>query len=617
MKLNFKQISYYTLLQCLVLLTFSCGSGVKKEEQSTIQDKPNVLLIVVDDQGYGDVGRLGNKEIKTPNIDNLYDVSARFTQYHVAPTCAPTRAALMTGHHPNRTGVWHTVNGRSLILERETTVAQIFKDNGYATGIFGKWHLGDNYPFRPQDKGFEEVLVHDGGGIEQTMDYWDNDYFDDTYKHNGKLEKFKGFCTDVWFENAKNYMAENKKNNKPFFCYLSTNAAHTPYFVENKYSDPYENNENIPNAAFYGLISNVDENIGKLVAYLKAIDLMDNTIIIFSTDNGTSAGAKIAKGGDRLDGFTDKGFNAGMRGIKASMYEGGHRVPLFIHWKDGGITTGKDINELAAHYDIVPTLVDLCKLEVKEGLKFDGKSLKPLIDGNNEGFKDRAVIVNSQRTEVPEPWRRTSFMKGDWRLVNGTELYDLSTDPEQRTNIADQFPEKVEGFKVEYDAWWDEISPGYKDQPFFIVGDKAENPTTLFGHDWHTEKDASPWHQRHIRQGYMDNGYWLVKVAESGTYNLKLRRWPIETKLLLNGVAPIRPALEGTTVRESVKSKALTIKNARIKFQEVELSQVVDPSSEYVEFSVELKKGETQLQTWFTLDSKEELGAYYVEIEKL
>lgn len=617
MKINLIQMSFRTLLFCITLLVVSCKSDVKKQEGFEVNEKPNVLLIMVDDQGYGDVGRHGNKDVNTPNIDKLYDVSVRFTQYHVSPTCAPTRAAIMTGHHNNRTGVWHTVNGRSLILERETTIAQVFKDNGYATGIFGKWHLGDNYPFRPQDKGFEEVLVHDGGGVEQTMDYWDNDYFDDTYKHNGELKRFEGFCTDIWFDNAKKYMELNKKKNKPFFCYLSTNAAHTPYFVENKYSDPYEGNENVPNAAFYGLISNVDENIGKLVEHMKSIDLMDNTIIIFTTDNGTSAGAKIEKGGDRLDGFIERGYNAGMRGIKASMYEGGHRVPLFIHWKDGGISTGKDINELTAHYDIAPTLVDLCGLELKEDLKFDGKSLKPLMDGKNEGFVDRVVITNSQRIEVPEPWRRTAFMKGNWRLINGTELYDLSTDPEQRTNVAEQFPEKVKEFKQEYDAWWNEISPSYADQPYFIIGSPIENPTTLFGHDWHTDAVASPWHQRHIRQGYIDNGHWLVRVAEPGTYNLKLRRWPVETGLALNAKAPVRTALPGTTVRESVKSKALIIKNARIKVQDVEQSKVVDPSAEFVEFTVDLKKGETTLQTWFTLDSNVELGAYYVTIEKI
>ncbi|WP_379861528.1 arylsulfatase [Mariniflexile ostreae] len=588
---------------------------MEEKKSETKKEKPNVILIMVDDQGYGDIAALGNQHIKTPNIDALHDSSTRFTQFHVAPTCAPTRAALMTGHHPNRTGVWHTVNGRSLILERETTMAHVFKDNGYATGIFGKWHLGDNYPFRPGDKGFDEVLVHGGGGIEQTTDYWDNDYFDDTYWHNGTLKQYEGFCTDVWFENAKKYINTNK--DKPFFCYLSTNAAHTPYFVDDKYSNPYKDNEDVPNAAFYGLIANVDENIGKLVSYLKSMDLMDNTILIFTTDNGTSAGAQIEKGGDRLDGFIAKGYNAGMRGIKASMYEGGHRVPLFVHWKDGGISVGKDINELTAHYDVLPTLVELCDLEIKEDLNFDGRSLVPLMNGDNEAFKERMIVVNSQRIEVPEPWRRTALMKANWRLINGEELYDLNTDPEQRTNIAEQHPDKMVELKKEYDAWWDEIAPSYKDQPYIIIGHTAENPLTLYSHDWHTNAVASPWHQRHIRSGYIDNGYWLLRVNESGTYNLKLRRWPEETGFALNAEAPIRPAIPGTSVRASKVGQVLHIKEAKISIQDIELSQVVDPNKEFVEFTVALEKGETKLQTWFTLDTKEVLGAYYVTVEKI
>lgn len=588
----------------LSLLFFTSCSNLELE-------KPNVILIMIDDQGYGDVACLGNEYILTPNIDELHKVSARFTQYHVSPTCAPTRAAIMTGHHSNRTGVWHTVNGRSLILEREKTMAQIFKENGYSTAIFGKWHLGDNYPFRPEDKGFDEVLVHGGGGVEQTMDYWDNDYFDDTYLHNGKLEKYEGFCTDIWFENAKKYIEANK--NEPFFCYLSTNAAHSPYFVDDKYSAPYKDNAHIPNAAFYGLLANIDENIGKLVHYLESAKLMDNTILIFTTDNGTAQGAKVE--GHRLDGFVVNGYNAGMRGIKASMYEGGHRVPLFIHWKDGGITAGKDINELTAHYDILPTLVDLCKLNISPDLEFDGKSLTPLINGKSDEFKDRIIITNSQRTEIPEPWRRTSLMQANWRLINGSELYDLDTDPEQRTNVAEQFPDKMQEFKTAYDKWWNDLLPGYSDQPRIIIGHEAENPVKLYCHDWHTDKD-SPWHQRHIRSAYVDNGHWMLIIEESGTYNLKLRRWPEETHLSLNALAPVRPAIPGTSVSESVKSKALIIQEARLKIQEIDLSKKVDPNAEFVEFTIELKKGEANIKTWFLMDDKVEIGAYFVSIDK-
>ncbi len=588
----------------LILLLLGCSQMEEK--------KPNVILIMIDDQGYGDIAAHGNEFIKTPNIDELYRKSARFTDYHVSPTCSPTRAAVLTGHHSNRTGVWHTVNGRSLILERETTMAQVFKDNGYNTAIFGKWHLGDNYPFRPQDKGFDEVLVHKGGGIGQTMDYWDNDYYDDKYLSNGVLKQYQGYCTDIWFNEAKQYISKQK--NDPFFIYLASNTAHSPYFVDDTYSAAYRDNENIHHAPFYGMITNIDENIGKLIAHLEQQKLIDNTILIFTTDNGTAQGAKVE--GHRLDGFVVKGNNAGMRGIKASMYEGGHRVPLYLHWKDGGIHQGTDINELTAHYDIFPTLVDLCKLQISPDLKFDGKSLVPLINGKNEGFKDRIVITNSQRIEVPEPWRRTSLMQANWRLVNGTELYDLDTDPEQRTNVAENFPQKMQEFKTAYDQWWAEIAPSYLDQPYIIIGHEKDNPTTLYCHDWHTEK-VSPWHQRHIRTGYIDNGYWQLKIAESGTYNLKLRRWPEETHLAINAKAPVRPAIPGTSVSESKKSKEIVVQEAGIKIQDKELSKMVDPSAEFVEFTLELQKGKANLNTWFLLENELKMGAYFVSVEKL
>ncbi|MDE5419069.1 arylsulfatase [Labilibaculum sp. DW002] len=600
-----KIAKYLTTLAVLALLFASCN---KTKEES----KPNVILVMVDDIGVGDLACLGNQIIKTPNIDKLHKESVRLTDYHVSPTCAPTRAAVMTGHHNYRTGVFFTIKGRSLIMEKETTMAQVFKENGYSTAMFGKWHLGDNYPFRPQDNGFDEVLMNNGGGVGQTMDYWNNDYFDDTYMHNGKPEKFEGYCTDVWFENAKKFMGSQK--DKPFFCYLSTNAAHSPYWVADKYSDPYKDNEEVYNASFYGMIANIDENMGKLVEYLKSIDLMDNTIIIFTADNGSAAGCKTE--GHRLDGFIAKGNNDGMRGVKASMYEGGHRVPFFIHWKDGGINVGKDIDQLTAHYDLFPTLVDLCNLNLEKDLKFDGSSLVPLMDGNDEDFKDRIVYVNTQFSTDPIPWKRTALMHQNWRLVEGTELYDLDKDPEQRTNIADQYPEKIATYKAAYDKWWNEISPTFVEKPYFIIGDEAENPTTLFCHDWHSET-FTPWQQNHIREGQINNGFWRVKVAEAGTYTLKLRRWPEESHLAIGAPTAIRPAVEGTSITASKKGKALVIKNSRIKIQDIEMSKPVDLEAEYVEYTVELKKGETHLQTWFTLDNDVEIGAYYAKIEKI
>jgi len=269
--------------------------------------KPNVILVITDDQGYGDLRCHGNKVIQTPNLDKLYTQSTRLTNYHVGPTCAPTRAALMTGRYCNRTGVWHTIMGRSLLRKDEVTMADVFRAGGYRTSFCGKWHLGDNYPLRPRYRGFDEVLAHGGGGVGQTPDYWGNDYFDDTYMHNGKPVKFTGYCTDIWFDAAMKFAESCAKAGKPFFTYLATNAPHGPFNVAKKYSDLYAGKADVPNANFYGMITNIDENMGRLVKKLDALGIADNTILIFTTDNGTAAGFRRGKG-----------FNAGMKGTRAA-----------------------------------------------------------------------------------------------------------------------------------------------------------------------------------------------------------------------------------------------------------------------------------------------------------
>ncbi|MEM7236195.1 MAG: sulfatase-like hydrolase/transferase, partial [Planctomycetota bacterium] len=201
-------------------------------------DKLNVVLVITDDQGYGDVGAHGNTMIRTPNLDAFHKNAVRFTNFHVDPTCSPTRAALMSGRYSTRTGVWHTIMGRSLMSPKEFTLAELLKTGGYATGCFGKWHLGENYPLRPQDQGFDATFVHGGGGVGQGPDYWGNDYFDDTYFRNGVPEKVEGYCTDVWFREAIRFIDKHKS--RPFFTYISTNAPHGPYLVDPKYSKPYE-----------------------------------------------------------------------------------------------------------------------------------------------------------------------------------------------------------------------------------------------------------------------------------------------------------------------------------------------------------------------------------------
>jgi arylsulfatase B len=248
------------LSSCLLFLTlpFFCLWG----------QRPNVVIVITDDQGYGDLGCTGNPIIQTPAIDRLANESVWLTDYHVAPTCSPTRAALMSGHWTNRTGAWHTIMGRSMLREDEGTLGQFFKGAGYETGMFGKWHLGDNFPYRPEDRGFNEVYRHGGGGVGQTPDVWDNSYFDGGYFHNGKIVPAEGFCTDVFFEQANRFISESAKNGKPFLAYISTNAPHGPFHCPQKYMDLYKG-QSPTIQAFYGMITNIDENVGKTRKLLK------------------------------------------------------------------------------------------------------------------------------------------------------------------------------------------------------------------------------------------------------------------------------------------------------------------------------------------------------------
>ena len=315
--------------------------------------KPNVILVVTDDQGYGDMSCHGNQVLQTPAIDALHRDGLCLTDFHVNPCCSPTRAALMTGRYSSRVGVWHTVLGRSLLRAGETTMANVFAANGYRTGMFGKWHLGDSYPFRPHDRGFQEALYHGGGAIGNSPDYWGNHYFDDTSFRNGKPEKFQGYCTDVWFGEAIQFIRANK--DRPFFCYLPTNVPHYPLLVAEKYFQPFAGKVPDSMAHYYGMLVNFDENLARLRRELRQLGLEENTILIFLSDNGTADGVELDK-----DGYPTAGFNAGMKGDKLSEYEGGHRVPCLVSWPAGGIHGGREVTRLAAHIDLLPTLIDLC-----------------------------------------------------------------------------------------------------------------------------------------------------------------------------------------------------------------------------------------------------------------
>ncbi len=586
------------------LILFSTILGSCQQSKKLI--KPNVILIITDDQGYGDIAFHGNEWIQTPNIDQLAKESCRLTDFHVGTTCAPTRSGLMTGRNCNRVGVWHTVMGRSLLRKSEVTIADVFRKNGYSTGMFGKWHLGDNYPYRPHDRGFDEAFYHGGGGVTQSPDYWDNDYFDDTYFRNGEPEKVNGYCTDVWFSEALEFI-ENYRE-KPFFCYLSTNAPHGPFHVPQKYLDLYKDNPQITNPNFYGMITNVDDNLGTLREKIEELGLADNTILIFMTDNGTAAGVKLDP-----EGFLTGGFNAGMRGMKGSEYNGGHRVPFFIHWKDGGIHTGRDVEQITTYTDIMPTLIDLCGLEGPD-VVYDGTTISTLLKGNTEGWEERIVITDTQREDIPVKGKQSAVMTDRWHLIRGEELYDMDHDPGQSTNIAGANPEIVEKLKSAYELWWEDTSVDFDDYCEIIIDTNKENPVCIKSHDWHS-KDIPPWNQGHIRAGIHGNGFWVADVASAGSYEFALRRWPIETGLRLNGSLPPGEPVPGGGAQKAGVSIQFT--KASMKIGVEEQSSQVDPDQQDVRFVFELEPGEFKMQTWLEDIEGVRRGAYYVYVTKI
>lgn len=573
--------------------------------------RPNVIFILTDDQGYGDISCHGNPYIKTPNLDALHDESLRFTDFHVFPTCSPSRAMLLTGRYPARSGVWHTIMGRSLMGRDEVTLADIFRSNGYRTGIFGKWHLGDNYPYRPQDRGFDEVLIHMGGGIGNIPDAWANSYFEDIYQRNGRPEKFDGYCTEVWFGEAIQFIKENHE--RPFFCYLPTNAPHQPYVAPERYIAPYRNMGLEPAlAGMYGMITCIDEHIGRLRGVLQELKLDRNTILVFATDNGTSGPARK--------------INAGMRGWKSSEYDGGHRVPLFIYWPDGGYSTGQDIPFLTSGVDLLPTLMELCGLVRPVGPKLDGMSLVPLMQGDPSDpvWKSRILFVDSQRTEIPVRWRKTAVMQDRWRLVNGRELYDMRSDPGQEHDVADVHPGVIRNLTQAYDAWWKSLEPALGHENSIVIGSTHESPTVLTTHDLHGEV---VWNQDSVLGASRTHGYWAVESARSGVYEFRLRRWPPGVDAAINAAIPVPSKLKEMNyfnrkfsfAQNNQRSNKIAATYARLRIGSEDHILPVSEAAREIVFRVPLQAGKTRLEASF-VDGNDEgavCGVYYVVVEYL
>lgn len=584
------------------LRAFSLGMGigllaglavVARAEAPASAKRPNVIVLLTDDNGYGDLSCHGNPVLRTPHLDRLHDESVRLTDFHVAPMCTPTRGQLMTGKDALHNGASSVCAGRSFLRPGLPTMAEIFAAGGYRTAMFGKWHLGDSYPNLPNQRGFQEAVYHLGWGITSMADLWENDCFDGRFRHNGQLKPYKGYCTDVWFDLAMDWIrsVRARSADQPFFLYLPTNAPHSPHWVEERYKTPYVGKGPAP---FFGMMANLDENVGRLDDFLRAEKLKDDTIVIYLNDNGATAGTTV--------------FNAGMRGRKTQYYEGGHRAACFLRWPAGALKAPGDVGGLTEVQDLVPTLIELCRLPAPTNATFDGVSLAGPLRGKGEPPADRILVV--QYGQRPTQWD-CAVMWQRWRLVLGQELYDLNADPGQKQDVAGRHPEIVARLRKVYEDWWAGVAPALDDFTPIVLGSDQENPVTLSAADW---ANVYCDNMNDLRSGKPSNGPWYVLPDREGSYEIELRRWPAEADAPIAGpVPPFRAVVGGLPA-----GKALPIARARLALGDLDETKPVGPSDKSVAFRVHLKAGtRLPMRTWFyDAEGRELCGAYFAYVRR-
>ena len=586
------RVLFFVALIAILILTSCVGSDSESVP-------PNVIIIMSDDQG-NNLGCLGNPWLKTPHIDQLSAESVRLTNFHHDMLCTPSRAALMTGRYPIRTGAWRTSRGRSNMRTEEVTIAELFKENGYRTGQFGKWHLGDTWPFRPQDQGFEEVVGLLCGGIGQISDYWGNDYFDDTYYNNGIPTRYEGYCTDVFFNEAISFIKDNK--DQPFMVYLAPNVAHLPNRVDSIYSQPYQDmGLEKGQSIYYGMITNLDENMGRLLNTLEEEGLDDNTIVLYTTDDGPQKnGQQFDEGGWALE----NGFNAGQRGGKGSSYEGGHRLFSFVRWPAGGIGGGKVMPQFTSIMDVMPTMADLCGIELPGGLDLDGVSFKPGLYGKDIPRSEERPLVISKfnNDEADTLTGNVCVMQGDWRLVSNKELYNVKDDPAQRVDVADLHPEMVQKMKEVYKEWLDHTTGTIHEPVRFVLGDGHTSVISLTTQDSYMPRGNSVFSPRGVLNLDTKNGPWKVTFSRDGRYRFTLSRYPVYTALPIG-----KNSLSGEIDFDASL--------ARLVVGDMVVKQPVSQNDTHVIFEMEVKAGDADLQTWLVSADGLQIPSYFVDVE--
>tara|TARA_B110000967_G_scaffold10758_1_gene10563 strand:- start:363 stop:1841 length:1479 start_codon:yes stop_codon:yes gene_type:complete len=446
---------------------------------------PNIILVLTDDQGYGDISAHGSPDVLTPYMDKLKSQGISFEDFHVSPACAPTRSAIMTGRHPFKNAITHTILERERMALGISTMPEVLKRGGYTSAIFGKWHLGDEPEYQPDSRGFDEVFIHGGGGIGQSFvgscaDVRGNKYFDPTIKHNGTFVKTKGYCTDIFFTQALSWIQKKTIEEKPFFTYISANAPHGPFIAPKEYTEKFmKQNYPIKAQGFYGMIENLDDNLGVLMQKLNDWGIADNTILIFMSDNGKTKAGTF----NNVPGPTyNPTYNAGMNGMKGSAHEGGTKVPFFIRWPKK-INAGEKVDALMNHYDILPTLAEIAGIDISDLPDLDGQSFLPYLKNtahktddryrfvhggrwplnpkNTNGYKVNGHWLGTAESSNPDnsAYKNCAVRNERYRFVSNTQLFDVISDPGEEQNIAAEHPEIVAEMRNVYDRWWSEVRP--------------------------------------------------------------------------------------------------------------------------------------------------------------
>ncbi len=540
---------------------------------------PNVIVVLIDNMGYYELSRNGHQVVQTPRLDRLSEEAAYFSDFYAPPFCSPSRTALLTGRYALRAGVHNTVGGVSILHKNEITVADLLKKGGYKTAIFGKWHLGNTYPYAPGFRGFDEVFIHGGGGVSQLEDYYGNNHLDATWEHNGQYVKSRGFSTDVLFDQGIDFIGRNRED--PFFCFISTPAVHFPTLKHPEVSKRMLERgvEDSEFLAIYSMIENVDDNIGRLLDYLVEIGIRDNTLLIVASDQGVNdRGAARHRAGDVKD-----------RGVQ---YDEKHQVYCMVQYPKLTDRNPGQIEALAGMVDLTPTILDICGMEIPNNL--DGQSLTPLLAGTDEWNNERKLIVQCPRKRERYKWDNVSVKYQQWRFVDGKALYNVETDSGQLVNVIEDHPELVEELTKSYEAFWSSLPPADDLIPAHILGADEMPSVRLNGMDWY--KGDAPWTQQGLAKK-TSQGAWLVEIARDGMYRFELRRYPREA------------------------SVAIGATEARVEVGDISSKVKLDLDAKKAVLEMELTRGRYDMKTYLRDDvgalDQPEWGAYYVYVDFL